>query len=229
MFDNTSFSVETNGGRVTIVGLPQHCPNCHRHIRPYALYGYLNHYQTDLSLLLVCPNRQCDKAFFGYYTREEVGSHPDLMKTQYWFIEKTNIGTFSKAPINQTVELISPTFMTIYNQAYHAEQSELLEICGMGYRKALEFLIKDYAISKDPSAKEIIEKKALMGCITDYVSDTRIKAVAKRAVWLGNDETHYVRKWEGKNLTDLKKLIELTIHWIEMEKLTESFEADMPG
>ncbi len=31
-----------------------------------------------------------------------------------------------------------------------------------------------------------------------------------------------------KNLQDLKKLIELTVHWIEMEKLTESFEAEMP-
>ena len=67
-----------------------------------------------------------------------------------------------------------------------------------------------------------------MACINDYVNDTRIKSVAKRAVWLGNDETHYIRKWEGKNLEDMKKLIDLTVHWIEMEKLTESFEDDMP-
>ena len=31
-----------------------------------------------------------------------------------------------------------------------------------------------------------------------------------------------------KNLTDLKKLIDLTLHWVEMEKLTESFEDEMP-
>jgi hypothetical protein len=50
-----------------------------------------------------------------------------------------------------------------------------------------------------------------------------------RAVWIGNDVTHYIRKWEGKNLEDLKKLIELTVHWIEMEALSKSFEDEMPG
>jgi len=64
--------------------------------------------------------------------------------------------------------------------------------------------------------------------IGDYVSDNNIKSVAKRAVWLGNDETHYIRKWEGKDLNDLKKLIDLTVHWIEMEVLTASFEEEMP-
>ncbi len=53
-----------------------------------------------------------------------------------------------------------------------------------------------------------------------------LREIAKRAAWLGNDETHYVRKWEGKDLEDLKRLISLTIHWIEMEKLTADVMAD---
>ena len=104
----------------------------------------------------------------------------------------------------------------------------MFEICGVGFRKALEFLIKDYAKFKNPEESEQIERKFLGKRIGDYIDDTRIKTVAKRAVWLGNDETHYVRKWEDKDLSDLKKLIELTVHWIEMEFLTESFENDMP-
>ena len=103
-----------------------------------------------------------------------------------------------------------------------------MEICGVGYRKALEFLIKDYAILNYPQQKETIEKKLLGQCIKEFVTDEKVKIVATRAVWLGNDETHYIRKWEGKNLDDLKKLIELTVHWIEMEALTKSFEQDMP-
>lgn len=228
MIDNTSFSVDTNGGRTTIEGLPQICPYCHKHIRPYSIHGYLDHTQKNLELLLVCPNRQCDRAFFGYYLGRQVGSHPDLMKTVYFFSHVPRIGTFITASISKIITDISSNFSKIYNEAYQAEQSGLLEICGMGYRKALEFLIKDYAIGKDPNARENIEKQLLMQCIDKYIDDSRIKSVSKRAVWLGNDETHYIRKWEGKNLEDLKKLIELTIHWIEMEKLTESFEADMP-
>jgi hypothetical protein len=45
---------------------------------------------------------------------------------------------------------------------------------------------------------------------------------------LGNDETHYVRKWEDKDLTDLKTVIELTLHWIEMAEMTDSVMNDMP-
>jgi hypothetical protein len=60
------------------------------------------------------------------------------------------------------------------------------------------------------------------------VKSEQIKEIAKRAAWLGNDETHYVRKWEDKDLKDLKKLISLTLHWIEVETLTLEVIADMP-
>ncbi len=49
-----------------------------------------------------------------------------------------------------------------------------------------------------------------------------------RAVWLGNDQTHYLRKWEDKDLADLKRLIQLTLHWIEMDELTKKTLEDMP-
>jgi hypothetical protein len=129
---------------------------------------------------------------------------------------------------SKSIQEISSLFVKIYNEAYSAEQQNLKEICGVGYRKALEFLIKDYVILNNKDKEGKILKMHLGNCIKDLVTDNRVKSVAKRAVWLGNDETHYVRKWETKNLEDLKKLISLTVHWIEMEKLTESFETEMP-
>jgi hypothetical protein len=56
----------------------------------------------------------------------------------------------------------------------------------------------------------------------------RVKQVAASG-WLGNDETHYLRKWETKELTDLKKLIQLTVHWIQMERLTDGIVDDKVG
>jgi hypothetical protein len=52
--------------------------------------------------------------------------------------------------------------------------------------------------------------------------------MAKRAAWLGNDETHYVRKWEDHDLEDLKSLIKVTGNWIEMEAITKKYIGDMP-
>ena len=71
----------------------------------------------------------------------------------------------------------------------------LLEVCGVGYRKALEFLIKDFVIEgKEPEVVKRIKTIQLAPCIENYVTDLNVKNVSKRAVWLGNDETHYVRK-----------------------------------
>lgn len=51
--------------------------------------------------------------------------------------------------------------------------------------------------------------------------------MAKGASWLGNDETHYVRKWKDKDISDLKKMIELTVYWISYELKTEEYEKIM--
>ena len=69
----------------------------------------------------------------------------------------------------------------------------------------------------------------LATCIENYVTDPRIKEIAKRATWLGNDETHYQRRWIDKDLSDLKTLIRLTLHWIEAEHLTEEALKSMPA
>jgi hypothetical protein len=102
-------------------------------------------------------------------------------------------------------------------------------VCGVGYRKALEFLIKDYLIRKCPDDRAAIEDKRLGQVIESYVEDRNIKEVAKRAAWLGNDETHYKRRWVDKDLNDLKRLIRLVLHWIEVAHETEEALSSMPA
>ena len=207
-------SVRTENGSVTIYNHPDECPFCHHKITPINIYGFKN--RNTFDVLQLCPNSICGKSFISIYN------------TGNQFTGQTTQGILVTKDFSQTINEISTSFITIYNQAYSAEQQFLTEVCGVGYRKALEFLIKDYLIKKNPSDAEIIENKLLGQCIKEFVDDKRVKSVAKRAVWLGNDETHYTKKWEGKNLEDLKKLIDLTLHWIEMEALTESFEEEMP-
>jgi hypothetical protein len=215
-----SYGVNTNHEPAIIVDLPNHCPFCHNAISPIPQFGYITEgYKMDL--FLACPKDSCQKTFIGEY--EEGGN-----RNCFEFQNKVSKGTIIKKDFANPICELSPSFVLIYNQAYFAEQEELLEICGVGYRKALEFLIKDYAKHKHPDKTEEIKIKFLGKCISEYIDDSRIKSVAKRAVWLGNDETHYIRKWEDKDLSDLKTLIKLTLHWIEMEFLTDGIEDDMP-
>lgn len=211
--------VQTDSGKKVIHGIPSDCPFCHKKITPNYLFGHT--YSNSLDLTFVCPNPDCNKSFIAYYEYNRQNGN-------FYYVNKTTIGNLIGKEFSDVICGISPGFTIIYNQSFSAEQLNLTEICGVGYSKALEYLIKDYIILNKSDEKEKVEKKQLGSCISEYIDDNRIKTVSKRAVWLGNDETHYVRKWQGKNLEDLKKLIDLTIHWIEMEKLTKDFEAEMP-
>ena len=206
-----------NSEYATLDKLPNECPYCHKTVDPILVNN--NKSKDSLEIIYKCPNLDCKRAFIGIYIHEY---------SEYYNLKEVNIGDIQEQKFSEQLTNISPNFVKIYNQAHFAEEHNLLEICGVGYRKALEFLIKDYLIKKSPANEQKLKNKFLGKCINEDVDDARVKKVSKRAVWLGNDETHYVRKWEGKNLQDLKKLIKLTIHWIEMEYLTEEIEIDMP-
>lgn len=187
------------------------CPFCHTSVIPNYLFFHEN------KLFSACPNESCKHHFV-------------LAKNNENKYVKVDTNAIPKSKVfSEIITSISSQFTSIYNQAYHAEQMGLDQICGVGYRKAIEFLIKDYLLLKetDDTTKENIKNKFLGNCIQEYVQDKNIKEVAKRAVWLGNDETHYVRVWADKDVSHLKHLIDLTIRWIENEIETERVLQEM--
>ena len=128
----------------------------------------------------------------------------------------------------EEITRLSRDFYEIYNQAQKAEESGWVLVEGPGYRKALEFLIKDYACRLNPEEAEKIKKMELGPCIQQYMKNPMVKETAQRAAWLGNDETHYLRKWEGKDLQDLKDLLALVVTTIHGEIMYENMKKDMP-
>jgi len=223
-----------NGGEevATLDAMPDQCPLCHVSVTPKD-QGVSISIESGgwpcVERLLQCPNQKCNRFFIARYFR----SQP---QTTLYFLRVCVPAELTTVRQSETIQKVSPDFCSIYQDAHKAEQHGLLLVAGPGYRKALEFLIKDYVIGRlteTDAEKLAIEKakveKTLLGtCIKDYVKSEQIKEIAKRAAWLGNDETHYVRKWEDKDLKDLKKLISLTLHWIEVETLTLEVIADMP-
>ncbi len=124
---------------------------------------------------------------------------------------------------------LSPDFVNIYHQAEQAEKHNLMKICGMGYRKALEFIVKDYAIHLRPKIKEDIEKQALGKCIESYIDNERIKKLAKASAWLGNDETHYIRKHDEYSVENLKAFIHALISFIASDLAVADAESLING
>lgn len=196
------------------------CPICHHIIAAIGVLDYELENALERRLIYYCPNQDCQELFIVYYRRESANYRYKKYK-----VEPINIETklFDKIVVEFSVD-----FIEIYNQSYKAEQLGLMQICGMGYRKALEFLIKDYLI-KQLGLEEVdqIRKMNISTCIQKYIQSEKIKEISQRAVWLGNDETHYERKWLNKDVNDLKDLINITVYWIMMEESTKAVLQEM--
>jgi hypothetical protein len=175
--------------------------------------------KESIQIAFQCTSADCRSIFVGRYKKNLQGNSFELdgvYPIRY-------VGTKFAPEIDST----SPEFVEIYHQAEAAEAAGYDRIAGMGYRKSLEFLIKDYLGLIHPDKKEEIANEFLGKCIDTLVEDPKIKACAKRAAWLGNDETHYIRKWESKDINDLKVLVRLSTNWIESSILTARYESEM--
>jgi hypothetical protein len=207
---------------------PNECPICHRAIHPAFIAGIVRRDQPMgealIEVVFQCPHNECLHAFIGRYRGDYDRSTNDH---RLQLVSRT---PFSPQPQSfpPDVAAVSKQFVAIANQAAAAEAWRLDQIAGMGYRKALEFLIKDFCISRDPAAAEAIKAKFLGKVIEDHIDDNHIKQCARRATWLGNDETHYVRVWADKDIEDLKALLALTVSWVNTHLLTEKYMKEMP-
>lgn len=194
--------------------LPNECPLCHTSIIANVIYTYYNQDTQDFSFFCLCPN--CYDPFLVNF------------KNNYWLLNGTfyvaDNSNYSVVPkkcnaesFDENISKISSSFVSIYNQAKQAETLNLTDIAGIGYRKAIEFLIKDYCIYKNPDKEEDIKKCFLGQVIDRFISDQRIKTLAKVSAWIGNDETHYVREFEDKDIDDLKRFIKGTVYFISYD------------
>ncbi|MFB7035923.1 hypothetical protein ACFCVS_15600 [Bacillus altitudinis] len=199
----------------TLENNPEKCPICNSIQEPNFVSAYIVETNT-IEAIFKCNKRSCNHLFISllsknYYSYEVNLSYPTRP---------------TKVQFNEDIIQISPLFVDIYNQANAAEIFNLNHIAGMGYRKSLEILIKDYLINHRGEDEQTIKTTFLGKCIKQYLSEN-IKQVAERASWLGNDETHYHRVWEDRDIQDLKKLINLTVYWISSEIQTERYITEM--
>lgn len=217
-------NIESETSPVRLNGIPDHCPICHTSSYPQLIAASvkIGGEGEPLHVAFRCTKRLCQSLFVGYY----VGGHVRDGAATY-DLRRTAPRTPRGDSFSDEIKGVSPTFVDVHTQALAAEAFNLPQLTGIGLRKALEFLVKDFAVAKNPDKAEAIKKTPLAACIKTYVEDPNVKAVALRAAWLGNDETHYTRKWEDKDITDLKTLIRLTVNWVENVILTEKYNKSM--
>lgn len=212
--------------KVYLFGVPERCDRCGGLLDfekigfPRDRHAGAGIYETVFHVSF-CIDDNCKKYYITEYIfRPEPGNlnHYDFYAQQM----AVPLGLRQVIASERVVNL-SPRFVEIYQQALTSEYLGLHQLTGIGLRKSLEFLVKDYAISLNPDKAGLIATKPLAACIAEYISDNNVRECAKRAAWLGNDETHFARRWEDRDIDDLKDLIELTLVWLEYALRTAEF------
>lgn len=175
-----------------------------------------------MTVLYLC--RSCSKSFVSQYACYKIEGKNGVssFRTELQYIGPSG---FSEKSFGPEIADCSPQFVKIYNQALEAESQDLNEIAGLGYRKAMEFLMKDFCIHKNPDDQESIKAMPLAQCIQKYIDSVQIKTLATRAAWIGNDEAHYIRKQEDRDVQDMKRFIEAAVHFISMDLIYEDAES----
>ena len=190
------------------------CPCCGASLHPDLLFAVCvgNDDECDNVVFLLNYCASCEECFISRHVfDEEFGEG-------YIFSSSAPIKNVN-CKFSEKIEEISPNFVSIYKDSYLAESYGLTSICGMGYRKALEFLIKDYAIFKNPlpQFRDEIIRLPLMQCINKYIEDERLTSLAKASAWIGNDETHYTKQHPAYTLANLKVFINAFVTFIDAD------------
>ena len=203
------------------------CPVCKAKIMPVYIMASLNT-DTTASVFNYCQN--CRETFITQYKIVLDDSNKKFGAARVATVVKrlySEPNRFEKKSFDDRLEILSPQFVKIYNQALAAECAGLDEIAGLGFRKALEFLVKDFAIHTQPDDEEKIKTMMLAPCIKTYIENKRIVNLAEKSAWIGNDEAHYVRKQKNLDVSNMKEFIQALVYFVSMDLVAEEASAVM--
>lgn len=187
---------------------PNICPHCNHFISSkIEIYSDLkkNTNFYTFAVIFSCP--YCSKFFVDIFKSSDLKRATSIGYTPHQIIDKE---------VPEKIKIFSPKFFEIYSQALTAEANQLSEISGMGFRKSIEFLIKDFLIEILSKPKEEITKLPLQQAI-NLIDNEHIRILATASLWLGNDETHYSRKHLDRDTKDMKNFIVALYSFINYE------------
>lgn len=199
--------------------IPDKCPHCGRTMNPSIYMARSIQKGGDISahigIFCRCTFDNCSKYYsLGYTAFYDALNY--MHKTPK--LDNYNYRPPIRVNLPEGVEVVSPQFFEIYSQATVAESEGLDQIAGVGYRKSLEFLVKDYAIRYFPNDSDKIKKMLLGPVIKEYLSEfKKLQNLATAASWIGNDETHYVRRHDDQDIQSMKRFIRAAAQYIAAE------------
>jgi len=189
--------------------IPINCPYCNAYVEPLPTDLKAQNFNDFFLYTIIFRVNCCKKDFFSAYRKNKSNNEAVLLVTY-------PPTTAEKIP--DPLKEISPRFDSLFTQASTAESMGFTELAGSGYRNALEVLIKDYAINELGVPEEEASRKKLYDAIGAYVPSVAITAADVIRV-LGNDYTHFQRKYDDIDFQVMKRYLHILIQAIENDYL----------
>jgi hypothetical protein len=186
---------------------PTTCPRCGTGTDGPILDGHKVLYGTspNCGLILSIQCTHCGHCFLAIYEYES----------------KTSQATYiaclpgpTGAELYQGLVQLSPRFEKVHRQAEFAELNGMIDLAAIGYRTALEILIKDYAVQELKEEPDTVANKKLAAAISAYLKQDRLVKTADVVRLLGNDYTHYQKEFPEHDFVILKRYYKIFLDLI---------------
>lgn len=207
---NYSYHLSNISSSYVNFSIPIECPHCNAFVQPRIIdHRRLTFSNQEDLLIIIYKGDCCNIPFYATYSYNKDNTKIlDIYPHQ------------KPTKLPERIVELSPRFVDLYEQSYTAEQNGHIELAGSGYRNAIEILIKDFAIKRlDKPESEVCGMK-LYDTIGTYLKEISIDTSAADVIRvLGNDYTHYQRKYDSIDFVVVKQYLEIFIQQIETKLL----------
>lgn len=187
---------------------PATCPHCGVAISPQVVSWTALRSNKTLYFFfcLKCPDPDCGQNIHCVYSQI-----PDIRALKLLVMSPN----FSTRKFDKHIEDLSPRFVQMYKEAFTSEQNGHLNLASIGYRSAVEFLVKDYAINYLKTPEGEVISKNFEKSIKTYLPEARMSQSADVVRIMGNDKTHYNQILD-LDFSVLKEYLEILIHFVSI-------------
>lgn len=186
---------------------PMTCPHCGYGTDGVFRDHHIFHYEPGYFVVLCFRCTHCQKNFFAEYETPNTTSPLNLR-----FVH-----LFPDTDIAQPPELLSklsPRFADLHNQAKTAESKSLIDIAAVGFRAALEVLVKEFAITELNEPAADVESKSLAAVIGMYLQQADLVKTADVVRILGNDYAHFKKSYPQHDFELLVRYYDIFLNLI---------------
>lgn len=172
------------------------------------IVGYSNHDFATSGHFVVVSARctACSSAFISLY--EIKGATPTQMDFLACYPK------IAETALHEGLASMSPRFAELHHQAEAAAIDGLIDIAIMGYRAALEVLVKDYAITELGKPEAEVSQKKLAAAIAEYLNEQSLISTADVVRLIGNDYAHYKQSIDGGSLEIVQRYYKIFLDLI---------------